>query len=278
MAQPLLSLSLSLSSVCAFLYMGLVLCCCGGGMLWKVKAFWLKSLFQFLQLGCWPIFHFSSCSPLHTPHCFSSWPNKVFVTENMETWCEKRKSLWERGHQERRERDTHTHTHIHTHTEQAWQVLGCSRSWNSSKQLFSQVGVVVPQQKKKICPSFLWVLFSFPTLLVMLRSTHEFFNHVGSFFLSNVGDLGGFESLVRLSERWILWGEKKLFLCWGFQKAFFLRSAHATQVLLLLLLWVWYLCVVDGLLEAIDPLVIFMEGLGTLPFVICCGCLVAFCR
>jgi hypothetical protein len=24
--------------------------------------------------------------------------------------------------------------------------------------------------------------------------------------------------------------------------------------------------------------VIFMEGLGTLPFVICCGCLVAFCR
>jgi hypothetical protein len=43
-------------------------------------------------------------------------------------------------------------------------------------------------------------------------------------------------------------------------------------------LWVWYLCVVDGLLEAIDPLVIFMKGLGTLPFVICCGCLVAFCR
>jgi hypothetical protein len=114
----------------------------------------LKSLFQFLQLGCRPIFHFSSCSPLHTPHCFSSWPNKVFVTENMETWCEKRKSLWERGHQERRERDTHTHTHIHTHTEQAWQVLGCSRSWNSSKQLFSQVGVVVPQQKKKSAPLF----------------------------------------------------------------------------------------------------------------------------
>jgi hypothetical protein len=24
--------------------------------------------------------------------------------------------------------------------------------------------------------------------------------------------------------------------------------------------------------------VIFMKGLGTLPFVICCGCLVAFCR
>jgi hypothetical protein len=37
-----------------------------------------------------------------------------------------------------------------------------------------------------------------------LQFPHEFFNHVGSFFLSNVGDLGGFESLVRLSERWIL--------------------------------------------------------------------------
>ncbi len=61
------------------------------------------------------------------------------------------------------------------------------------------------------------------------------------------------------------------------KKLFFFRSAHATQVLLLLLLWVWYVCVVDGLLEAIDPLVIFMKGLGTLPFVICCGCLVAFC-
>jgi hypothetical protein len=76
----------------------------------------VKSLFQFLQLGCWPIFHFSSCSPLHTSHCFSSWPNKVFVTENMETWCEKRKSPWERGYQERRETHTHAYTHSLTYT------------------------------------------------------------------------------------------------------------------------------------------------------------------
>jgi hypothetical protein len=35
----------------------------------------------------------------------------------METWCEKRKNLWERGYQERRERDTHTciHTLSHIH-------------------------------------------------------------------------------------------------------------------------------------------------------------------